>query len=73
MTDANLLTAVEKKKTITPPILDIALEHYLEVCGDSANDKSNYEGWTKMMSLDERLDKAEEMIQKPSFREQRVR
>lgn len=34
LTDANLLTAVEKKKTITPPILDIALEHYLEVCGD---------------------------------------
>ena len=34
--DANLLTVVDKKKMITPPILDIALEHYLEVCGDSA-------------------------------------
>lgn len=36
LTDANLLTVVEKKKTITPPILDIALERYLEACGDSA-------------------------------------
>ena len=36
MTDANLLTVVDKKKTITPPILDIALERYLEVCGESA-------------------------------------
>lgn len=30
MTDANLLTVIEKKKTISPPILDIALEHYLK-------------------------------------------
>lgn len=30
MTDANLLTVVDKKKTITPPILDIALERYLK-------------------------------------------
>ncbi len=29
MTDANLLTVIEKKKNITPPILDIALERYL--------------------------------------------
>ena len=36
LTDANLLTVVEKKKTITPPILDIALERYLETCGDGA-------------------------------------
>ena len=36
LTDANLLTVVDKKKTITPPILDIALERYLEVCGESA-------------------------------------
>ena len=35
LTDANLLTVVEKKKTITPPILDIALERYLEACGES--------------------------------------
>ena len=34
--DANLLTVVDKKKIITPPILDIALERYLEACGDSA-------------------------------------
>lgn len=34
--DANLLTVVDKKRTITPPILDIALERYLEACGDSA-------------------------------------
>ena len=32
LTDANLLTVVEKKKTITPPILDIALERYLFSC-----------------------------------------
>lgn len=30
MTDANLLTVMEKKKSITPPILDIALERYLK-------------------------------------------
>lgn len=34
LTDSNLLTVVEKKKTITPPILDIALERYLEANGD---------------------------------------
>lgn len=28
--DANLLTVINKKKTITPPILDIALERYLK-------------------------------------------
>ena len=35
LTDANLLTVVDKKKTISPPILDIALERYLEACGES--------------------------------------
>lgn len=30
MADANLLTVIDKKKTITPPILDIALERYLQ-------------------------------------------
>lgn len=30
MTDANLLTVIDKKKTITPPILDVALERYLK-------------------------------------------
>lgn len=34
--DANLLTVVDKKKMITPPILDIALERYLERCGDNS-------------------------------------
>lgn len=34
LTDSNLLTVVEKRKTITPPILDIALERYLEANGD---------------------------------------
>lgn len=34
LTDANLLTVVDNKKTITPPILDIALERYLGSCGD---------------------------------------
>lgn len=36
MTDANLLTVIDKKKTITPPILDIALERYLEAIGEDA-------------------------------------
>ena len=30
MVDANLLTVIEKNKTITPPILDVALERYLK-------------------------------------------
>lgn len=34
LTDSNLLTVVKKKKIITPPILDIALERYLEANGD---------------------------------------
>lgn len=34
--DSNLLTVVDKKRVITPPILDVALERYLEVCGDDA-------------------------------------
>ena len=34
MTDANLLTVVNKKKMITPPILDIALERYLQSIGE---------------------------------------
>lgn len=33
--DSNFLTVVEKKKIITPPILDIALERYLEANGDN--------------------------------------
>lgn len=36
LTDANLLSVVDKKRMITPPILDIALERYLEACGDGA-------------------------------------
>lgn len=34
--EANLITLSDNKKTITPPILDIALERYLESCGDTA-------------------------------------
>ena len=34
MTDANLLTVMNKKKMITPPILDIALERYLQSIGE---------------------------------------
>lgn len=34
MADANLLTVAGKEKTITPPIMDIALERYLEASGD---------------------------------------
>lgn len=34
--DANLLTVINKEKIITPPILDIALERYLQSIGDNA-------------------------------------
>ena len=36
MADANLLTVIEKKKTITPPILDVALERYLKYIDEDA-------------------------------------
>lgn len=36
MIDANLITVVDKEKMITPPILDIALERYLEASGNEA-------------------------------------
>ncbi len=36
MVDANLLSINGKEKTITPPIMDIALERYLEAVGESA-------------------------------------
>ena len=36
MTDANLLTENGKEKTITPPIVDIALERYLDVSGNKS-------------------------------------
>lgn len=34
MIDANLITIVEKKKKITPPVLDVALERYLIASGN---------------------------------------
>ena len=34
--DANLITIKDKKKYITPPIFDIAVERYLELVGDFA-------------------------------------
>ena len=36
MVDANLLSLNGKEKIITPPIIDIALERYLEAVGESA-------------------------------------
>lgn len=36
LTDANLITVIGKEKTITPPLLDIALERYLEAIGENA-------------------------------------
>ena len=36
MTEANLLEIVDKKKLITPPLLDIALENYLRSNGETA-------------------------------------
>jgi len=35
LTDAGLLTVIEKKKSITPPILDVTLENYLQTSGES--------------------------------------
>lgn len=36
LTDANLLTVIDKKKKITPPLLDVALERYLEANGETS-------------------------------------
>ena len=36
MVDANLLTVVGKEKIITPPIMDMALERYLEAIGNGS-------------------------------------
>ena len=36
LTEANLLTDTDKKKTITPPVLDTALVNHLNACGDNA-------------------------------------
>lgn len=36
MTDANLLTVVNKERTLTPPIVDVALERYLKTSGESS-------------------------------------
>lgn len=36
LVDANLITIIDKQRTITPPILDIALGRYLEASGDTA-------------------------------------
>lgn len=36
MVDANLLTVIDKQKRITPPILDIALQRYLEATGSDS-------------------------------------
>lgn len=36
MVDANLLTIIGKEKAITPPIMDIALERYLEATGNGS-------------------------------------
>lgn len=36
LVDANLITIVDRQRTITPPILDIALERYLEACEETA-------------------------------------
>lgn len=36
MTDAGLLTTENRKHMITPPLLDIALERYLEAKGETA-------------------------------------
>lgn len=35
LTDANLITLVNKERTVTPPILDVAVERYLTAVGDS--------------------------------------
>ena len=45
--DTKLLTVDNKEKIITPPILDVALECYLEVCGDNAIMKAIMWGWIR--------------------------
>lgn len=40
LADANLLTVIDKKKMITPPVLDIVLERYLQASGDEAISKA---------------------------------
>ena len=40
MTEANLLTNDGKQKKITPPLLDIEFENYLDDCGDKAIKKA---------------------------------
>ena len=35
MTDANLLTVINKKRMITPPLMDASLERYLKANGES--------------------------------------
>ena len=35
MADANLLTVSNKKRTITPPLMDASLEYYLKIYGES--------------------------------------
>lgn len=34
LTDANLLTIIDKRRKITPPLLDVAFERYLEANGE---------------------------------------
>jgi hypothetical protein len=68
MTDANLITVVDKKRTITPPIFDNELEKIFRSKWKTIYCESN-QGVELMLSLEERFDRAEEMIQKPSFRE----
>lgn len=36
LVDANLIAVIDKQRTVTPPIPDIALERYLEACGETA-------------------------------------
>ena len=41
MTDANLLTVINKEKRVTPPVLDIALERYLTATGDRSEEHTS--------------------------------
>lgn len=40
MMDANLITIIDKKKIIAPPVLDVVLERYLEASGNEAITKA---------------------------------
>lgn len=62
MADANLLTVSNKKRTITPPLMDASLEYYLKIYGESDITKAIM--GHMMDLLEQRLGEAELAIRK---------